>query len=313
MRGCLGFSVAKFVTKRRKSKWISLGLRPTLIHLDNGTSMHCWVPAGTNDDRTIISGLDSEGREFKPGLLLVHGFGAEGITTWYKQVSALAKEFRVYIPDLIFFGESTTSSSKRSEMFQAECMKKMLDKIGVERVSVIGHSYGGFVAFWMGHMYPQFVDRLIIVSSAVCMTSSTNDSILEAFGATEIKDVLLPSNAKDLRRGLELTVYKAPWLPDCVYQDMLESVGGDRKGKSELLDGLVIGSGNASPLPMLNQEVMIIWGDEDKIFNVEEAYLLQRHLGEKVARMEVLAETGHVPPLEKPNDFNRLVLEFLKH
>ena len=98
----------------------------------------------------------------------------------------------------------------------------MLGPLGVESVVVVGHSYGGFVAFWMAHKYPNVVRRLVIVSSAICMTPSSNDSLLEELGAHDIKDVLLPNNAGDLRKSMNVTFYKMPWLPEFIYNDFME-------------------------------------------------------------------------------------------
>jgi pimeloyl-ACP methyl ester carboxylesterase len=149
----------------------------------------------------------------RPALLLIHGFGADGLMGWDTQICALGKHFDLLIPDLIFFGNSTTTSSERSEIFQAECMKSMVEYLGVESVIVVGHSYGGFVAFWMAHKYPNVVRRLVIVSSAICMTPSTNDPLLKELGSSDIKDVLLPNNAGRFKKSMNITFYKMPWLP----------------------------------------------------------------------------------------------------
>jgi pimeloyl-ACP methyl ester carboxylesterase len=101
-------------------------------------------------------------------------------------------------------------------------MKNMVEYLGVESVIVVGHSYGGFVAFWMAHKYPNVVRRLVIVSSAICMTPSTNNTLLKELGSSDIKDVLLPNNSGDLRKAMNITFYKMPWLPTCIYEDFLQ-------------------------------------------------------------------------------------------
>jgi len=228
------------------------------------------------------------------------------------QISALGKHFDLLIPDLIFFGDSTTTSSERSELFQAECMKGMVEYLGVESVIVVGHSYGGFVAFWMAHKYPNLVHRLVIVSSAICMTPSTNDPLLQELGFDDIKDVLLPANAQDFRKGMNFTIYKMPWLPAFIYTDMFQAMERNREHTSQVVDAIVIGSKNLQqPLPRLNQDVLIVWGEEDRIFRLEEAYVLKRHIGEK-AEVVVIKECGHVPWFEKPTDLNETLLKFLK-
>jgi len=58
------------------------------------------------------------------------------------------------------------------------------------------------------------------------------------------------------------------------------------------------------------QDVLLIWGEKDLIFPLEEAYLLQRHIGEK-AKVVVINECGHVPSFEKSTELNEALLKFL--
>lgn len=301
MRGLFGFSVVEFVRKRKRAQWISLGLMSKQIQLSNGTSLHCWVLQSNNPQ--------SVGNQ-RPALLLIHGFGTDGLMAWDTQIVALGKDFDLLIPDLVFFGDSTTTSTERSEIFQAECLNCMLHCLGVESVIVVGHSYGGFVAFWMAHKYPSLVRRLVIVSSAICMTPATNDPLLKAFGSSNIKDFLLPNDAGELKRAMNLTFYKMPWIPGILYKDLLQTMGGNKEQRAELSDAVVIGTKESQPLPRVNQEVLLVWGEKDLIFPLEEAYFLQRHIGEK-AKVVVINECGHVPSLEKPTELNEIMLKFL--
>ena len=134
---------------------------------------------------------------------------------------------------------------------------------------VVGHSYGGFVAFWMAHNYPNVVRRLVIINSAICMMPSANDTLLKELGFFDIKDVLLPINSKDLRKAMSITFYKKPWLPNCIYEDFIQTMGRNREQRAELLDAIVIGSKNLKSLPTVKQDVLIVWGEKDRTFTLE--------------------------------------------
>eukprot|EP00253_Pinus_taeda_P025901 PITA_25901 len=271
MRGLFGFSVANFIRNRKRAQWMSLGLKSEQIQLGDGTSLHCWVLQSNNPQ--------SVGNQ-RPTLLLLHGFGADGLLGWDTQICHLGKHFDLLIPDLIFFGDSTTTSSERTELFQAECMRSMVEYIGVESVIAVGHSYGGFVAFWMAHKYPNIVRGMVIVDSAICMTPLTNGPLLEELGFSDIKDFLIPNSAKGLKTILNVSFYKMPWLPGFLYEDLW-------------------------------QDVLIVWGEKDRVFTLEEAYVVQRHIGEK-AKLVVIKDCGHVLPLEKPTELNQTILKFLR-
>jgi pimeloyl-ACP methyl ester carboxylesterase len=187
----------------------------------------------------------------------------------------------------------------------------MVEYLGVESVIVVGHSYGGFVAFWMAHNYPNLVRRLVIVSSAICMKPSIYDPLLEEFESSDIKDFLVPIDARGLKISLNVDFYKFPWLPAFIYEDLWQVMERNREQKAQLADAIVIGSKNSQALPTINQDVLIVWGENDRFFRLEEAHALQRHIGEK-GKLVVIKECGHVPPLEKPTELNQTMLQFLQ-
>lgn len=229
---------------------------------------------------------------------------------WESQIACLVKRFAVYMPDLLFFGESRTTNKQRSEFFQAECMRKTMQMLGVREAIVLGHSYGGFVAYRMASEYPEFVKRLVIVSSGICMNPTTNDPLLKKFGGTDIEELLVPDSTENMRKGLKFVFNKLPWLPNFVYEDMFESMRGDREGKLELVDGIILGKEHAPPVPKIKQEVSIIWGDQDQIFDIELAYQLKDFLGGKT-ELGIVKDAGHVLMMENAKEFNRVLIEFL--
>lgn len=128
------------------------GLTPKVIPVDHKTTLHCWVPDFPD--------------ESKPAVVLVHGFGPSAEYQWRRQVKYLSKFFNLYVPDLVFFGESTTTSSERSEVFQAKCVSGLMERLGVGRYSVVGTSYGGFVAYHMAKNHGERVEKMVVASSA---------------------------------------------------------------------------------------------------------------------------------------------------
>jgi len=302
MRALFGFSIFEFMRVWRRAHWIWLGLKSVQIELNDGTSLHCWILQNNKPHN-----LEHQ----RPTLLLIHGFAVDGLIGWDTQICHLGKHFDLLIPDVIFFGDSTTTSSERSEIFQAECMMNMVEFLGVENVIVVGHSYGGFIAFWMAHKYPNLVQRLIIISSGICITPSTSDRLLRELDFSDIKEVLLPNSAKGLKTTMNICFYKMPWILAFVCEVMWQTMQRNTEQKAQLLDGIVIGSKNLQALPKINQDVLIVWGEKDKIFWLEEAWVLQRHIGQK-ANLVVIKNCGHALPLEKPTELNQSILEFLQ-
>ncbi|XWS67909.1 hypothetical protein CRYUN_Cryun04dG0045200 [Craigia yunnanensis] len=139
------------------------GISPQTIEIEPGTVMNFWVPNETTNNT-------SKQRK-KPAVVFLHGFCFDGILTWQFQALALVKDYSVYVPDFFFFGGSITDKTERSVEFQAECMAKGLRKLGVEKCTLVGFSYGGMVGFKMAEMYPDLVESLVVSSSVMARLS----------------------------------------------------------------------------------------------------------------------------------------------
>lgn len=223
----------------------------------------------------------------------------------------LAPYFDVYVPDLVFFGESTTKSSERSEVFQASAVGKMMEKVGVSKYSVVGTSYGGFVAYRLAEMWPERVEKVVIASSGVNMRPRDNQELLKRANLKKIDELMLPETAGQLRTLLRLAVVTRVYMPDFFLNDFIDKLYAEnRKEKLELLRGLVLGQHDTPKISPLQQEALIIWGDQDNIFPLDMAKELKEMLG-KNATLEVIKKTSHVPQFEQAKTFNKILYNFL--
>ncbi|NP_001149890.1 uncharacterized protein LOC100283518 [Zea mays] len=309
------------------------GLRQHAVDVDGaGTVMTFWVPKdkvpkekGTVQDITGSGPATAEAAASKvpaapaaakegssssrPAVVLVHGFAAEGIVTWQFQVGVLAKQYDVYVPDLLFFGGSTTPSTDRSPGFQAECLAAALRKLGVGACTVVGFSYGGMVSFKMAEAHPDLVRSLVVSGSVVAMTDSLSEATLEGIGVKSSAELLLPESVKGLKALLSVATYRKLWFPDRLHRDYLEVMFTNRKERGELLEGLVVSNKDAT-VPVLPQKILLLWGENDNIFNIELAKTMKEQLGEKTT-LQSISKAGHLVHLERPCVYNRLLKEFL--
>ncbi|OWM84089.1 hypothetical protein CDL15_Pgr009336 [Punica granatum] len=278
------------------------GLSPRAVEVDleTKTTIHFWGPAVRPDPQ-------------KPSLVLVHGFGPIAIWQWRKQVQFFAPHFNVYVPDLLFFGGSTTASSERSEIFQAESLGKLLVmELKLERFSIAGTSYGGFVAYRMAEMWPEKVDKVVIASSGLNLRKRDNEGLLKRAGLEKIEELMLPTNPGQLRTLVDLAVFKRlNMAPNFLLIDIINKLYSEnRKEKMELLKGVTLGKDDNPHISRLQQEVLLLWGEHDQLFPLEMATELKQLLGEKV-KLEVMKNTSHVPQIEAPLRFNNIVKSFL--
>ena len=191
------------------------GVKPYTVEIEPGTVMNLWVPLETLKKKPTK-------KSDKPVAVLVHGFFSDGVVTWPFQVVALTKKYSVYIPDLLFFGGSITDKTDRSPSFQAECLVAGLRKLGVERCTVVGFSYGGLVAFKMAELHADLVEAVVVSGSVVEMTDSIRDTMLQKLGYSSFSEMLLPTSVKGLKALLSVGAQKKLWFPDRLHKDFLE-------------------------------------------------------------------------------------------
>ncbi|MBI3520946.1 MAG: alpha/beta hydrolase [Bacteroidetes bacterium] len=159
-------------------------------------NMHKYVSYDTiikTSEATIH--LNYSNNPSKPYLLMLHGMGANARTNWSSQVKDLSKDFNLILPDLIYFGESTSSSGNYSVEFQVEQIREAIQKLGItSKVNVMGFSYGGLTAAMYNQLHQPEVLKLIIIDGPVKFYSGQMaDSLAKAVGVSSIKNVIVPT------------------------------------------------------------------------------------------------------------------------
>src|SRR5438067_2174179 len=99
-----------------------------------------------------------------PALLLIHGIaGTNGV--WEDVFPELATDHTVIAPDLPGHGESGASAGDYSLGAMAATVRDLLIALGHERATVVGHSLGGGVAMQFSYLFPEYAERLVLISS----------------------------------------------------------------------------------------------------------------------------------------------------
>ncbi|KAF2293000.1 hypothetical protein GH714_034748 [Hevea brasiliensis] len=181
MAKCFSFSASRdscyryFFTKA--------GLKSSTTDLGDGTVMHCWVP------KTHFPA--------KPSLLLIHGFGANAMWQFNDFIPPLKSKFNLYVPDLLFFGDSYTNRPERTEAFQAQCIMALMDALNVKNMDLMGLSYGGFVAYSMAAQFKERVGRVVLGCAGVCLEEKDmEEGMFKVKTVDEAISILLPQSPR---------------------------------------------------------------------------------------------------------------------
>ena len=99
-----------------------------------------------------------------PVVLFIHGIlGSQ--RQWSHLVDKVDDDHRVVVPDLFGHGDSAKPTGDYSLGSHAATLRDLLDHLGIERVTLVGHSLGGGIAMQFSYLFPDRVDRLVLVSS----------------------------------------------------------------------------------------------------------------------------------------------------
>jgi pimeloyl-ACP methyl ester carboxylesterase len=242
-----------------------------------------------------------EGRRALPALVFLHGWGASS-QFWKYQLGAFAPRFRCVAPDLAGFGRS---ACPRDRSYTVESyvswLEKFLDALGLERVRLVGHSMGGSIALLFAIERPARVERLVVVNP-----------LLEARTAFTLRSRLLAApgirwlawwgaHLGGLRRWVTRDFSYVQGLEDGLAVDLVR--GSYRSTMRSLRSCLALDL--VPRLASLSVPTLSIGTDRDRVI-----------LGSQYERVPTphrarIGETGHLPMIERPEEFNRVLDRFL--
>ena len=118
-------------------------------------------------DRVVtVSGVETSytvAGEEGPPLVLIHG-GAGTRRDWSKNLDALASRHRVYVPDLVGYGDSARPGGTYTVDRFTGFLREFMDRVGIDRACLVGHSLGGRIALEAARRTPEVVSHLVLVS-----------------------------------------------------------------------------------------------------------------------------------------------------
>ncbi|MFD4022700.1 alpha/beta fold hydrolase [Streptomyces sp. NPDC058576] len=260
-------------------------------------------------DSTYVQGMHvvHDGPREAPPLLLIHGSGASG-GSWGPVVPALAGRHHVVRVDLPGHGQSPPAASYEVPE-QAARLAAALDELGLRPVMVAGHSSGGYIATALAEQRPDLVGSLALVSSGPRPDALLpQPAFLRALIAPPLGPLLwrVRSDAM-LRRGVTAVCHRPVDVPDDLVAEV--RVIGYRTFRTVLSRNNAYIAERSVPerLSTLDVPVLVIFGAADPRWDPSSAHLYDTAAN---ARVELLPDVGHFPPLETPEETGELLLRF---
>jgi pimeloyl-ACP methyl ester carboxylesterase len=250
----------------------------------------------------------------KPPLLFIHGLGGLW-QNWLLNIPAFMDGHRVIAPDLPGFGRSEMPQGRISIQGYARVIDALCEELGVECPVVVGNSMGGFVGAELALAFPTRVSRLVLVSAAgLSVEHLKRQPILAAgrlvaIGAARggVKSLPVVTRPRLRRMALQIVVRYPERLSVPLASEIVAGAGTD--GFVGGLDA-VLGYKYRDRLPEIEVPVLIVWGRNDILIPVQDAHEYERLIGAN-AHAVIFDDTGHMPQLERPTRFNKLLGDFI--
>jgi pimeloyl-ACP methyl ester carboxylesterase len=233
-------------------------------------------------------------------LLVLHGAG--GHRGWRRWMAAVARDFTVFAPTHPGFGASDAADWMETVGDLARFYLWFLDEAGLTRVHLLGHSLGGWTAAELAVMNPRVLDRLVLV--APTGLKPERGEILDIFYYSP--EELVRMTVHDPTTTPEWAeLYGTPPTPAQV-----EVAIRNREMTARLTwKPYMFNPRLPYFLPRVTTPTLIVWGRQDQIVPVVCGEQYARALPN--ARLSVLEQCGHQPPIEHPEAFADLVVQFL--
>jgi pimeloyl-ACP methyl ester carboxylesterase len=248
-------------------------------------------------------------------VLFVHGLSGQW-QNWLENIPRVARERRVIAPDLPGHGRSAMPGEKISTQGYGQLLKKLLDVLEIERVHVVGNSLGGFVSAELAVEFPGVVERLVLVSAAGLSIEDRKRQPLMtlarvwAAGATWVGaqgGTSVATRRRARRMALQLVLRYPERLSPAMAYELVQGAGAP--GFMDAL-GALLDHSYRDELARIEVPVLIVWGRNDMLVPRGDAREYEELIGAN-ARRVMFEDTGHVPMIERPNEFNAAVAEFV--
>ena len=241
-----------------------------------------------------------------PPVVLLHGVGGDRLI-WNEVATSLSRAYRVIIPDLRGHGRSPAPPG--SEFTLAEMagdLLHLLDEKKVDSAHWVGLSAGGFLALRLTLDHPERTRSLALVSSAAYLDAHSQ-AVMERWWST---------SAEEGPDAFALRLLKDVYYPDWVeaHIDVVDQVNEEARSRdyrSAVAWGRSLrGFDERNSITAIRKPTLIVQAMDDQVMDASHGRILRQSIPGSVIR--ILAETGHLIPIERPKELVEALTEHLE-
>lgn len=240
-------------------------------------------------------------------VILLHGWlGSWAL--WRDTIEELGKEFRTYALDFFGFGDSIDRTQSAGVDNYVDLVAQFMDKLGISKAPLIGHSMGGTVSLGVANRYPQKVVKVVVIGSPI--NGSSLNFLLKLSGYKQIANLVytLPIIKDSVIWGLtHIGVNDSKSLYAMVREDA-SKVSSESFFQSI---GTLRETDMSDKISNIQVPILGVYGRKDIIVNPNQSKLLLKCA--PTAREAWFDGSGHFPMMDEPQRFYSTVIDFLKN
>ena len=244
-------------------------------------------------------------------VLLLHGSGAgvSGWANWRGIMPLLAEDFRVVVPDLVGFGYTETPADFAYHFMDSwiDQVIALLDNLGLQKVHLVGNSFGGSLSMWLASRFPERFGRLVLMGPGG-WPAEVNANLAQLWS--------YKPSVENMKRLMDIMAFDRKLVTDELAE--LRYKATMREGAQETfervfplphqrwLDAQVL---PIAQLQALENETLIMHGRDDIVVDPEISFNLHKHI--RNSQLHLFGNCGHWTQIEHAARFQQLVQNFL--
>jgi 4,5:9,10-diseco-3-hydroxy-5,9,17-trioxoandrosta-1(10),2-diene-4-oate hydrolase len=250
-----------------------------------------------------------------PSLVLLHGSGP-GVSGWSNfrgNLGVFARHFRTVVPDLPGFGRSDRPPLDRAyPRVAAEHLLRLLDALEMDRALLLGNSMGGYVALEFALAHPDRVERIVGMGPGGLAANILGPEQSE--GARRLGEFMAAPSREAMERWVDTMVANKKVVDDALIDERLANALAPGAIESAIAIFLSLAQ-HPEPVPLwarvkdIKAPTLITWGRDDRMLPVEGALFGFRQMPN--AELHIFSRCGHWAQVERKDEFERVVIEFL--
>jgi len=257
------------------------------------------VPTSFGETYVIVSGpVDA------PPVILLHALLATA-ASWYRNVEALSRSYRVYVIDVVGEGNKTCALKPIKSMDDfLQWFTELIDGLGIDTLYLAGNSYGGFTGAYYAMKMPERIRKLVLIGPAA--TIHAMPSFYTHMFIPKMIYILfprLPGLKAVMRRSVDWMLNGLP--PDPLWEPLFYH---------SLVYGLSINQVfprvySKEEFAQIKSKVLLILGEKEAIYKPQTALRAAKELIPGV-EVELISGAHHITTLAQPDEVNRRLLRF---